>query len=409
MQFSEGIKISIDGIMSRKLRTFLTMLGVIFGVGAVIAMLSIQEGAKRKVLNQIQSMGTKNILVMQQDVINKKEQRFSKGLNLSDVNAIAQICPEISFISAIDTINFNSVWSRFGKSDDSQILGITPQYEMVYDYHVEKGRFISDMDIRDYERVCVLGYDAKRNLFGVEDALGKSIKLGKYWFKVVGVMERRYLGGGSVGDVQLQNLNKNIYIPITTVYKHIRNPYMTKSVSQIVVQVKNEEFIWETGSLINRILLRRHRNVTDFRIIIPEALLQQSMEATQTFNIVMGAIAAISLLVGGIGIMNIMLASVLERTREIGIRRAIGATENDILLQFLIESVMLSLSGGILGIIFGYFVGQGISRYAHLPTVTSWIAVVVSFVVAMVVGMVFGIYPARRAASLNPIEALRYE
>jgi len=291
----------------------------------------------------------------------------------------------------------------------ASVVGTEPQYPWVMNFHVERGSFICHSDMEDYRRVCVLGSAIKRELFPLEDAVGRRVKIGDSWFAVIGVMEEKGTAGGKAGTISVRNLNRDVYIPLNTALKRFAREPLDSEVSEITVKVGNADGIRETANIITEILKRRHHGVSDYEIIIPEELLKASQRTQRIFNIVMGAIAGISLLVGGIGIMNIMLATILERTREIGVRRAIGAKQRDILGQFLIEAVVLSVSGGLIGILLGFGMTRVIALYAGWTTVVSLGAVILAFGVSASIGMIFGIYPAHKAARLDPIEALRYE
>ena len=289
------------------------------------------------------------------------------------------------------------------------MVGTTPEYAEVLNFPVSKGSFITYYDVANKNRVCVLGGGIKKDLFKFEDPIGKKIKIENLWFTVIGVMEDKNIPAGKKGSIKTRNLNQDIYIPITASFKRFVNDPLASEIDQITARVINSEKITEAANIIRNIISRRHNGVPDFQIIIPEALLRQSQETQRIFNIVMGAIAGISLLVGGIGIMNIMLATILERTKEIGIRRAVGATKMDILGQFIIEAVLISFSGGILGIFLGYGMTKIIAFYAGWKTIVNIYMILLSFGVSVSVGLIFGILPARKAANLDPIESLRYE
>lgn len=402
----EQFRIGMEGIVAHKLRSSLTMLGIIFGVAAVISMLAIGEGARRKTLSQIQSLGLQNIIVQQQELSGEEDEELleQKMLNFGDVEALKTIVPVADAVVPVIEREYEAVYQT--QTADIRLTGTVPDFFRLMNLQIRKGGYFSNMDNNAYQRVCILGSDIARELFLVEDPLNKMIKIGTVWFRVIGVLQHQPV---SVAGTQKVDLNSNVFAPIKSVNIRFDRDVTEGILEQIVVQVREGSPIVATSELIDQILYRRHNNVKNYALIVPERLLQQSEETQRIFNIVMGAIAGISLLVGGIGIMNIMLASVLERTREIGVRRSLGATQKDIMQQFLIESVLLSLLGGIIGIMLGYGLALGITLYSDWETAVSIWAVALSFGVSSGVGVVFGYFPAKKAAELNPIEALRYE
>ncbi|MCY3762006.1 MAG: ABC transporter permease [Gemmatimonadetes bacterium] len=417
MELRETLGLSAAGLAAHKLRTCLTMLGIIFGVAAVIAMLSIGEGARQEALGQIRQMGIDNIIVQHWSPESDEEgeegearggQNLSRGLSRQDAEAIAEICPLAEIVAPLREIK---VKARAGSTPfQTMLVGATPDYIRVLDARLGRGVYLSDEDLRDSRRVCVLGSDAKRALFLFEEAIGRQVKLHDQWFTVVGVLEDKGAASGKIGGVlEVRNTDEDIYVPLTTLLKRFKWEADQAELTQITIKVSGSEKLQEAANIIRSILHRRHRGVDDFKIAIPEELLRHSQSTQRIFNIVMGCIAGISLVVGGIGIMNIMLASVLERTREIGIRRALGARRRDVMAQFLVEAVAVSLIGGVLGVILGYSLTELITLYAHWKTIVHFWTIALSFGVAAGVGITFGYYPARQAALLNPIDALRYE
>ena len=417
MELRETIGLSVGGLAAHKLRTCLTMLGIIFGVAAVIAMLSIGEGARQEALGQIRQMGIDNIIVQHWSPESEEEaeegeakggQNLSRGLNRRDAAALDEICPLAEIVAPLREIK---VKARAGSAPfQTMLVGATPEYIDVLDARLSRGVYLGEEDLQQARRVCVLGSDAKRALFFFEEALGRQVKLHDQWFTVVGVLEDKGAASGKIGGVlEVRNTDEDIYVPLTTLLKRFRWEADEAELTQITIKVSGSEKLQEAANIIRSILRRRHRGVDDFKIAIPEELLRHSQSTQRIFNIVMGCIAGISLVVGGIGIMNIMLASVLERTREIGIRRALGARRRDVLAQFLVEAVAVSLIGGLLGVILGYSLTKVITLYAHWKTIVHFWTIALSFGVAAGVGITFGYYPARKAALLNPIDALRYE
>ncbi len=411
MNFQESFSVSLSGLAAHKLRSFLTMLGIIFGVAAVIAMLSIGAGAEREVLQQIKLLGLNNVILRSDPVETQEDERgtviVAKGLNLEDARSLNILNPLVEASVPQKELEEKTV---LRKSDESlaTLIGTLPELVDVLNFNIERGNFFNYSDVHEARRVCVLGHTVKRRLFHYEDAVGKKVKIDNLWFTVTGVMGPmpQTTGKGGVGD---RDLNLDVYIPLSTMTYRFDIDKSEPEVDQIILKINDEKRIKEAANLASALLDLRHNNIDDYNIIVPEELLRQSQKTQRIFNIVMGAIAGISLLVGGIGIMNIMLATILERTREIGIRRAMGATRKDILGQFLIESVLLSFSGGIIGILIGFLMTKAISSYANWKTIIDIGSIFMAFCVSAGVGIIFGIYPARKAALLDPIESLRYE
>jgi putative ABC transport system permease protein len=416
MDMRETVSLSLVGLTSHKLRTFLTMLGIIFGVAAVIAMLSIGEGAKQESLEQISQMGIHNIIVQHWDKSSDFEgddavdsdQNLSQGLTREDAEAIKEICPLAEHVTPQREVKTKAQYGS--QIFRTMMVGTTPDYLTVLNARMGNGVFLTQEDLTEARRICVLGADAKRALFFVEDAIGKRIKIRNQWFTVVGVLQDKGAAGGKIGGVlEVRNTDEDIYIPLTTILRRFSWKKKDAELTQITIKVPDPSYLQKASTIVRTIINRRHRGVEDFKIAIPEELMRQSQKTQQIFNIVMGCIASISLLVGGIGIMNIMLASVLERTREIGIRRAIGARRHDIMAQFITEATLVSLIGGVIGILVGYMIPEVITLYAGWRTIVQPWTIALAFGVSAAIGIGFGIYPARQAALLNPIDALRYE
>jgi len=411
MQFSESLRIGSRSIMVHKLRSLLTTLGIIFGVAAVISMLSIGEGAKREAVEQIKLLGTNNIRVNHLKLTGEKaeqaEAKLSEGLSYHDGQLIRENLPNVTGVAPLKFVDVPVMSGN--KESGGRVIGTDASYIRVTNFHPSEGRFITPLDVEESKRVCVIGSEIRQELFGYRNPVGRRIVVGDTWFTVVGVMEAKTLKEGKASVIKLRNINKDVYIPITTALKRFTDETRPAGVEEIAIQVKGEDEVLVTSEVVRRILNRTHNGVDDYEIIVPAELMAQSQRTQRVFNIVMGSIAAISLLVGGIGIMNIMLASVTERTKEIGVRRAMGATERDILGQFLNETVLVSVTGGVIGIILGVAMAKGINLYADWETVISLYSVAISFGISALVGIVFGIYPARKAAKMNPIAALRFE
>jgi len=406
----EQIHSAWDGLMSHKLRSTLTTLGVIFGVAAVIAMASIGEGAQREALKQIEMMGATNILIDESRPEDGEGKIASldknpHGLTLKDAKAVREIISDAVLVVPMN-INEEEVTTG-GSKVDLNVVAASPDLFDLYNLRIKSGRRLNSSDEDSYQKVCVIGSGAQRELFPLSDPLGKQIRIKKQIYTVVGVVSRRASGGGEIEGVELRDENQDIYIPFKTFLQNTRPVNGESELTRITVQLSDPSQLMHYSAVIRRIMQRRHHGVEDYNIVVPEELLRQHQATQRIFNIVMGTIASISLLVGGIGIMNIMLASVLERTREIGIRRAVGATQADIARQFLTEAVLLSLIGGIIGVFSGVALAWSISFYADWETAVSWWAIVVALGVSFSVGVIFGWLPARRAAKMDPIAALR--
>jgi len=413
MDVRELLRIGIKSLARHKLRTLLTMLGVIFGVAAVIAMMSIGEGARRQAIEQIRLLGTNNIRIRAVELVDESADaatfRNSPGLNHRDATVLTEKLPTAAAVSAL---KFLDVGVFYGGNDAQgvNVIGVGDGYDDLTNSHTRNGRFLSYLDTRYARRVCVLGAELGRELFGIESPLGREIRVGEERFRIVGVMrDKNVVGQAGTGVIQVRNMNRDLYMPVTTALKRFTDPDAPERVDEIAVQVAKAEQVVPSSWVVRRILERTHRGVEDYEIVIPNELLAQSQRTQRIFNIVMGSIAALSLLVGGIGIMNIMLASVTERTKEIGIRRAIGASERDIMGQFLHETLLLSVGGGVIGIGLGAAMAFGINVFASWDTVVSPVAIVASFGISASIGIIFGLYPARQAALKDPIQCLRFE
>ena len=408
MTGGETLRTALDNLATHKLRTALTMLGMIFGVGAVIAMLSIGAGGEKKALEAIGRLGLHNVIVRAKVVKPEDRQELRKkslGVSLRDGEAIAEAVPNVELVLPRVEVKPYKILAPNAKTK-GKVFGVSSRYPRVATVPLSEGRFFDTRDETEHAQVCVIGQEIRRNLFGYGPAIGKQLKVNDVWLDVVGI-----LGGESSAskDVPVGSTSQEIWIPVSTAMRKFDRDPLDAPVDELLVQVKDGVSTRETAKLIEPLLQRLHGGADDYEVVIPEALLEQSRQTQRIFNIVMGSIAGISLLVGGIGIMNIMLASVLERTREIGIRRAIGARKSDIRAQFVVESFAISLIGGLAGIIIGIVLARLVAAYAGWPTVITIGSLLLSTGVSISVGLVSGIYPATRAAELNPIEALRYE
>jgi putative ABC transport system permease protein len=408
---TETIVGALANLGRHKLRSFLTMLGMIFGVGAVIAMLSIGAGAQHESLRIIENFGIRNIIIRAKEFKTEELQQIrteSLGVSLRDVEALETIIKPKPLISASRLVKTYQIISDKARSD-SRVLGVSSTYPTIQNLKLLQGSFFLPADEESNAQVCVLGIVSKQKLFGFGDVIGRQIKINDIWMKVVGVLADSAADKQEFQGVKVQNPNNDIYIPITTAIRKFDTEEIENELNEIVVQIGPEADIKEQASTINNLMSVMHRYVDDYSIVVPEKLLEQEQRTQGIFNIVMGAIASISLLVGGIGIMNIMLASVLERTNEIGLRRAIGAKKLDIRMQFIAEAVAISLAGGLLGVALGYGISRAVAAFSGWSTIITTGSIGLSFGVSSVIGLIFGIYPAVQASNLDPIECLRYE
>lgn len=425
------VKVGIKNLLLHKLRSFLTVLGVILGCGSVVSMLAIGEGSKREALERIRNMGANNVIIRSVKPVEEEEsggasqqrQRSSRwsileyGLKHKDLDRLVATMPTVRKALPI-SLRVQDARNRRRWIANAQILGTIPDYLDVKNLSVYRGRFLSEVDLHLTRNVTVLSAGAAEELFGFEDPIGESVLLGEDAYIVIGVLQTQDSGTARPGAVSGKSQNKDIYIPITCAQRRFGDVQFIRGTGsqsmertelhEITLSVFDPKHVSQTADMSRKILETWHPT-NDFEIVVPLELLQQEEQEKRIWNLVLGSIAGISLLVGGIGIMNIMLASVTERTREIGIRRALGAKRRDITLQFLIETVMLSSAGGILGVGLGVTIPYIVSRVAEIETVISVWSIVVSFGISTGIGIVFGLYPARRAAMMDPIEALRHD
>jgi len=402
---------SVESLLQHKLRTLLTLLGMIFGVGAVIAMLSIGRGAEREALQLIDTMGLRNIIVKARTFEESKLKEIrenSPGLTLQDLNAARETLPFLSNSSASKQVKVYSVFSEDGESD-AEVWGVTPTHLEMANLSVSSGRFLLPFDDVVYAHVCVIGSRVAQVLFPGQVAIGKHAKINHVWMTVVGVLKDKSLIKDEFQGIALKGEQNNIYVPLQTALKMFRFGPYESDIDEFRVQLKTEMSSGTAAATLVHLMKRRHKEISDYEMIVPEALLEQHRKTQNIFTTVMACIAGISLLVGGIGIMNIMLATVLERTREIGVRRAMGARQVDIRNQFVMEAFAVTVIGGLLGIAMGLGIAKGVAAYAGWKTIVTIWSIALSVGVSAAVGLVFGSYPAMRAARLDPVEALRYE
>lgn len=450
-----NLYIAIGAVLTNKVRSLLTALGIIFGVAAVIAMLAIGNGAQQEILAQIKLVGVNNIVIkpiveQEEEKIaegtdgKKEKKKFSPGLTVRDVNSISENIPGITRLSP--EIILNTYVIRSGIRRSAKLVGVDPSYFDIYNFEMYQGKHFNTEQLKIGAPVCVVGSAIKAKFFPTEDPIGKTIKVGPHWLTIIGVLNERLVSKNSISKLGIRDFNMDVYAPLQTVLVRYRNRDVISAealrkeaqkgggmvviiggsneeqseeqeaesknyhqLDRLVIQVDETEKLQPVAEIISRMLTRRHYDVVDFEIEIPELLLKQQQRTNDIFNYVLGAIAGISLLVGGIGIMNIMLASVLERIKEIGLRLSIGAQKSDVVQQFLFEAVMISVSGGLIGVILGVALAYMVSTFADIPTIISFTSILLSFGVAATIGLIFGIAPARRAASQDPITSLRHE
>ena len=412
MDYRENVKVALEGLADHKFRSFLTMLGIIFGVASVIAMLSIGEGAKREAIAKYQDLGVNNIIVREKNMtdeeLNEVRAKFSPGLSLRDAEVIREIVPEVSSIASQAEITADVRFAN--RSVRSSIIGVTHEFYDILNYTIERGNFFSKMHHDTKQKVWVLGAGIARQLFQKEEAVGQMIKIEDQWLEVVGVLESKAIFTETVGELAARDLNTDVYVPLSMFLdRFTRGNALASEIQQITVQVHNSDRLTESSHLIEEILRRHHFQNEDYGIVIPLELLKQEEKERQMYNFLLGAIAAISLIVGGIGIMNIMLATVMERTREIGIRRAIGARKKDIMRQFVTEAVVISIAGGLIGVFLGISLSVLVSVFTDVSTYIRIYSIIIAFGFSVIVGIVFGYLPAKTAANLKPVDSIRYE
>lgn len=405
---------AFNNLRAQKLRSLLTALGIVFGVGSVIGMLAIGAGAREESLQFIEKLGVRNILIDSKPATNDQElqqrRRVSPGLTERDVRILQANVDQLELISPRRNLFPARVVPKPSGSNPA-LLGVKPAFESIHKLRLLEGRFLNPDDESNTAAVCVLGQTAKVNLLGYTSAVNRYVKVNDTWLRVVGVLAEQLSDSSSSPSAQTLDRNNAIYVPFSTSMYRFWDiaRYLRDELDGVDLRVKPGADSIEVSKVVSAIIQSTHRSAEDFSVTIPAALLEQQKRTQMIFTYVMVAIAAISLLVGGIGIMNIVLATVLERTREIGIRRAIGARRTDIIRQFLIESVLISVFGGLLGIAVGFFLSWLIAYAAGWKTIVTTSSVAVAFGVAALTGVLFGIYPARKASHIDPIEALRYE
>jgi putative ABC transport system permease protein len=441
-----GIRTALEAVRHNKLRASLTSLGILFGVASVIAMLAIGKGAEQEILEQMRLLGSNNLMITPlveqgegpaEEESEKDVKRFSPGLTFADAQAIARVIPGVEVASA--EIIVNTSITREGRRRSGKVVGVDTTYFRLTNLGLAAGRGFTPLQVERGLPVAIIGHGVRTRFFTTENPIGRTIKVGESWLTVVGVLADRRVSDETVSRLGIRDVNMDVYVPVHTMLLRFRNrAQLTQrdieaasrqftettdeesterraerinrhQLDRIIVRVSDSRLVPSVADVARRMLTRRHNSVVDFEITVPELLLKQEQRTKTIFNVVLGAIASISLIVGGIGIMNIMLASILERIREIGVRRAVGATQRDVLFQFLSEAVLISVAGGLAGIVVGTGLSVGIERFAGITTIVSYVSVAVAFGVSFTVGLAFGIVPAYRAARQDPVVCLRYE
>ena len=448
-RYFHDVVIAVEAILANKMKSLLTALGIMFGVAAVISMLAIGKGAQQEVLEQIKLVGVNNIIVTPSDLaVGAPEtqsggvgniKRYSPGLTLLDAEAITATIPSVAKVSPVISLNYHAI--LHGKSYPVVLEGVSATYFELLNISLKIGNIFNDEQSEGGFPVCIIGDNIQNRFFNTQDPIGQYIKCGQTWLKVIGVIERRDFTASASDEMGISSTDNKIFIPVKTMLLRFKdrariNPEVLEGMARggsafgaatgnetatstasdadnnqldkIIVQVHETEHLGVTADIIKRLLLRRHSDIYDFEVTVPELLLKQQQKTNYIFNIVLGAIASISLIVGGIGIMNIMLASVWERIREIGTRQAIGASRKDIVVQFLSESTLISVAGGMIGIVLGIILAQLIQVMADIQTIVSLFSVIIAFGVSATVGIVFGYIPAKRASEQDPVESLRH-
>ena len=397
-------RLAWQGLVLHKLRSTLSAIGIVFGVAAVVAMMSVGEGARREVLSEIGKLGLTRISVrtgeLSDEAQNEAASIQSPGLTLLGAEAISEVCPTVASLAPMRQ---RSVQVAAGqRREEALVVATTPSFARTEDIVIAAGRFVSDADLRDAKRVVVLGHDLSEGLFPYQDALGERVRLGGEWFSVVGTLAPR---GRAKRGLRLgsRDIDRIALAPLTCL------PAPGDAIDEIAISIVSSDEVGGSARLIDSLLRRRHRGAQDFELVVPQQLLAGYERTRSQFNVVVGSIAVISLLVGGIGIMNIMLANVSERTREVGVRRSLGASRADVVQQFLCEAILLTGAGGAVGVVLGVLGSLAVSRFAGWATATSPAAILMALALATTTGLGFGIYPAWQAASKNPLEALRHE
>ena len=413
-QWIPDLRLGLQNLLAHRLRSLLTMLGMIFGVAAVVSMLSIGAGARQKVMALIEQMGVHNLIVEAKETTewqaHMKIRKVSPGLTLQDYRIIRDDVEDIAASTPRKRLTLSKTIPK-SQQDPPAVYGVNPSYTDIAGLHLLQGRFFDQAEESHADAVCVLGAAARSNLFGAANPIDQYVKLNEQWFRVIGVASPQLSSRTEVAGIPTQDLNNVIYVPVKAAMLRLEDSYsdVRDEIDGIYLHLRETAEVPGVAQVVKAILDSTHHSAGDFSVIVPAELLAEQKRTERLFNAVMVAIASISLLVGGIGIMNIMLASILERTREIGVRRAVGARQFDIVRQFVVEATMISFVGGSFGIVFGFVMSRLIAWLAGWSTIVTASSILLAFIVSITVGLVFGIYPAMKAARLDPVEAIRYE
>jgi putative ABC transport system permease protein len=413
-QWAPDVRLGLQNLLLHRLRSLLTMLGMIFGVAAVVSMLSIGAGARQKVMALIEQMGVRNLIVEAKETTewqaHSKIRKVSPGLTFQDYRVIRDDVSNLVASTPRKRMTPSKTIPK-AQEDVPAVYGVNPSYTTIAGLQMLEGRFFSEDEESRGAAVCVLGAAAWSSLFGASNPIDQYIKVNEQWFRVVGVASPQLSSRTEVAGVPTQDLNNIIYVPLNAAILRLEDSYsdVRDEIDGIYLNLREDADMLAVAQVVRAILNSSHHEAGDFNVIVPAELLAEQQRTERLFSVVMVAIASISLLVGGIGIMNIMLASILERTREIGVRRAVGARQSDIVRQFVVEAMLISFVGGILGIGFGFVMSRLIAWLAGWSTIVTFSSIALAFVVSISVGLVFGIYPATKAARLDPVEAIRYE
>jgi putative ABC transport system permease protein len=413
-QWIPDVRLGLQNLLVHRLRSLLTMLGMIFGVAAVVSMLSIGAGARQKVMALIEQMGVRNLIVEAKETTewqaHSKIRKISPGLTFQDYRVIRDDVGDIVASTPRKRMTPSKTIPK-AQEDVPAVYGVNASYTDIAGLQMLQGRFFDQSEERRGAAVCVLGAAARSSLFGASTPIDQYIKVNEQWFRVIGVASPQLSSRTEVAGVPTQDSNNIIYVPLNSAILRLEDSYsdVRDEIDGIYLNLKEGADMPATAQVVRAILDSSHHAAGDFSLIVPAQLLAEQRRTERLFNVVMVAIASISLLVGGIGIMNIMLASILERTREIGVRRAVGARQADIVRQFVVEAVMISFVGGSLGIVFGFGMSRLIALLAGWSTIVTASSILLAFFVSITVGLVFGIYPAMKAARLDPVEAMRHE
>ena len=405
---------SLDSLLLHKLRTLLTMLGMIFGVAAVLSMLSIGAGAQQQMMAFIADLGVQNLIVEARETTEfqayQRVRQQSPGLTFQDLRAMQAALPELDLASPRKRFTPNRVMPR-PDGELPTVYGVEPVYQSIAGLRLTSGRFFSDQEAEQAAPVAVLGEAARVRLFGTNEALGQHLKVNEQWFEVIGTTAPQAVARGELSGLPAEDRNNLIYVPTAAAILRLEDNYsqFRDEIDGVYLRLHAANSVSSSAAIVRGLLEASHRGASDYILVVPAELLAEQERTKRIFDVVMVALASISLLVGGIGIMNIMLASVLERTPEIGLRRALGARRADIIRQFVVETTLIAVTGGVAGLLLGVVMARAIASFAGWSTIVTPGALLLAFSVSVAVGLVFGVYPARKAARLDPVQALHYE